>query len=92
MKKYRLLSELKITGTLPPIGLAYDWMKPNFTSSRACFTSRHARLCCETFSRDHFGSDLNVFYSGEKIENLFRVLSYFFVLKVHLKHILNPTE
>ena len=62
-------SELKITGTLPPIGLAYDWMKPNFTSSRACFTSRHARLCCETFSRDHFGSDLNVFSraNGSKI-------------------------
>jgi hypothetical protein len=50
-----LLIELKITGTIPPIGLAYDWMKPNFTSSRACSTSRHACLCCETFSRDHFG-------------------------------------
>ena len=91
--------ELKITGTLPPIGLAYDQMKPNFTSSCACSTSSHARLCCETFSRDHFGevicgAYINGFFSGKWIENcrLFGVLSYIFVLKVYLKHILNPTD
>ena len=95
-------SELKIPGTLPPIGLAYDRMKPNFTSSRACSTSRHARFCCETFSRylretinlawrAHI-NDFHVRANGSKIVVYFRVLSYIFVFKVYLKHVFNPTE
>ena len=36
--------ELKIHGTLTPMCLVWNRMKPYFTSRHACFTSRHARL------------------------------------------------